>query len=278
MIRYRYLRRFAAAGVLAWTLAAFAPADAAEISYTGSLQFATGQYIFTERSNGLYLFSGITAQRSPFSFSASIPIILQNTPWITYTGSGLLPSGGTRETDEETRGRPRLPDTADYADLGIGDMFLRGDLEILAMRGLRPGLQISGSVKVPFADADQGFGTGEWDTGFGLSTSMSAGGFLLFAEAVYWFLGDIPGLELDDALSYGLSVGHPFSGGRIGLIASFLGYTRTIEDVDPPMQVSLGFTYLAGSGSSLNGSFTAGLTESAPDYSITAGWSVPLDR
>jgi len=119
------------------------------------------------------LFSGITAQRSPFRFSASIPIILQNTPWITYTGSGLLPSGGTKETDDDTRGRTRLPDTTDYADLGIGDMFLRGDLELLTMGGLRPGLQISGSVKVPFADSDQGFGTGEWDAGFGLSTSMS---------------------------------------------------------------------------------------------------------
>lgn len=276
MIGYRYLKLIAAAGVLAWTLASFTPADAAEISYTGSLQFATGHYIFTERSTGLYLFSGITAKRSPFRFSASIPIILQNTPWITYTGSGLLPSGGTKETDDDTRGRTRLPDTADYADLGLGDMFLRGDLEFLAMRGLRPGLQISGSIKVPFADPDQGFGTGEWDAGFGLSTSMSAGGLFLFAETVYWFLGDIPGLELNDALSYGLSVGHPFEGGKIGLIASFLGYTRTIEDVDPPMQASLGFTYLTDTGRSLSGSFTAGLTESAPDIGVSFGWQVPL--
>jgi hypothetical protein len=276
MIGYRYTRRIAAAGVLIWTLAALAPANAAEIGYTGSLQFATGDYIFTERTNGLYLFSGITAQRSPFSFSASIPIILQNTPWITYTGSGLFPSGGTKDIDDDMRGRVRLPDTTDYANLGIGDMFLRGDLELLAMRGLRPGLQISGSVKVPFADADQGFGTGEWDAGFGLSTSMSSGGLILFAETVYWFLGDLPGLVLDDVISYGLSVGHPFSGGKIGLIASFLGYTRTIEGVDPPMQVSLGLTYLTGGGRSLSGSLSAGLTESAPDVSVSFGWQVPL--
>jgi hypothetical protein len=276
MIVHAYLRPIAAAGVLALTLAAFVPAGAAELTYTGSLQFATGNYIFTERSTGLYLFSGITALKSPFSFSASIPIILQNTPWITYTGSGLLPSGGTRETEDDTRGRVRLPDTTDYADLGLGDMFLRGDLELVSMRGLRPGLQISGSVKVPFADPYEGFGTGEWDAGLGLSTSISAGGFLFLAEGIYWFLGDLPGLELKDVLSYGLSAGRLFSGGSIGLIASFIGYTRTIDDVDPPMQASLGFTYLQDSGRSLNGSCAAGLTESTSDISVSFGWQIPL--
>ena len=276
MIGYRHLRLFAAAGVLAWTLAAFAPAKGTVISYAGSLQFATGHYIFTERSTVLYLFNGITLQKSPFRFSASIPLIFQNNPWITYTGSGLLPSGGTQQTDIDTRGRPHPIDTVDYVDIGLGDMFLRGDLELLAMDGARPGFQLSGSIKVPVADVDAGFGTGEWDTGLGLSTSMAAGGLLFMADAIYWFLGDMPGLVLEDALSYGLSVGRPFSGGRFGLIASFLGYTQTIEEVDPPLQVSLGFTYLTGKGRSFNGSFTAGLTESAPDIGASFGWQVEL--
>jgi hypothetical protein len=276
MIDYRDLRPIAAAGVLLWALAAFAPADAADISYTGSLQFATGNYIFTERTNGLYLFSGISAQAPPMRFSASIPVILQNNPWITYTGTGLLPSGGTQDIDSDTRGRIRLPDTTDYVDLGLGDLFLRGDLELFAMEGARPGLQISGSVKVPVADVEAGFGTGEWDAGFGLSTSMAAGGFLLMADAMYWFLGDMPGLVLEDALAYSASVGRPLSGGRIGLVASFLGYTKTFEDIDPPLQISFGFTYLKTSGSSFNGNCAAGLTESAPDVSVSLGWQIPL--
>lgn len=272
----RRKRRIAAAGILAWILAAFAPAGATEISYNGSLQFATGHYIFTERSTGLYLFNGIAVRRSPVRLSASIPVIFQNNPWITYTGSGLLPSGGTQHTEVDTRGRIRLPDTTDYVDMGLGDMFLRGDLELLETKGPRPGLQISGSVKVPVADVDTGFGTGEWDYGIGVSTSAAMGGYLFMADAMYWFLGDIPGLVLEDALSYAISMGRPFSGGRTGLIVSFLGYTRTIEDVDPPMQISLGFTYLAGSGSSFNGNVSAGLTESAPDVGVSFGWQVPL--
>jgi len=272
----RDLRPIAAAGVLLWVLAAFAPADASEVSYTGSLQFATGDYIFTERSTGLYLFNGISVQKPPFRASASISLIFQNNPWITYTGSGLIPSGGTTDIGGDVRGRMRLPDTTDYVDLGLGDLFLRGDIELLAMRGARPGLQISGSVKVPVADAGKGFGTGEWDAGVGLSSSLAAGGFLFMADAMYWFIGDMPGLVLEDALAYSASVGRPFSGGGIGIIASLLGYTKTYEDVDPPLQVSLGFTYLKTSGDSFNGNCSAGLTESTPDLSVSFGWQIPL--
>lgn len=270
-------RKIAAAGALLWALAVITPAHAAEVSYTGSLQFATGNYIFTERTTGLYLFSGITVQESPFSLSANIPLIFQNNPWITYTGSGLIPSGGTWDVEDEMRGRVRLPDTTDYVDLGLGDLFLRGDLELLSMRGARPGLQVSGSVKAPVADVEAGFGTGEWDAGFGLSGSMAAGGFLFMADAMYWFVGDMPGLTLEDALAYSASVGRPLSGGTIGLVASFFGYTRTFDDIDPPMQASLGFTYLnSTSGNSFNGSCSVGLTESAPDASVSLGWQVPL--
>ncbi len=276
MIVHAYSRSIAAAGVLALTLAAFVPAGAAELTYTGSLQFATGDYIFTERSTGLYFFNGITARKSPFSLSVSIPIILQNNPWITYTGTGLLPSGGTRDTEDDMRGRVRLPDTTDYADLGLGDMFLRGDLELLSMKGARPGLQLSGSVKVPVAEVEAGFGTGEWDAGVGLSTSLAAGSFLFMAQGMYWFLGDMPGLPLDDTIAYSGSLGRLFSSGRIGVIASFFGYTQNVEEIDPPMQASLGFTYLRASGSSISGTCAAGLTDSAPELSVSLGWQVPL--
>jgi hypothetical protein len=105
---------------------------------------------------------------------------------------------------------------------------------------------------------------------------MAAGGFLLMADAMYWFIGDMPGLVLEDALAYSASIGRPFSGGKVGIIASLLGYTKTYEDIDPPIQVSLGFTYLKTSGDSFNGNCSAGLTESAPDLSVSFGWQIPL--
>ena len=51
---------------------------------------------------------------------------------------------------------------------------------------------------------------------------------------------------------------------------------HTLEDVDPPLQVSLGLTYLAETGGSFNGNVSAGLTESAPDIGVSLGWQVPL--
>jgi hypothetical protein len=274
----RIFRTFAAAGVLIGTLAASAYARPVKISYSGSAQFVTGDYIFTEWTNSLYLFNGITMQNDPFHLSANIPLIVQSTPWITYTGSGLLPSGGTQNTDVETRGRLDPADPADYPDIGLGDLFVRGDAELLRMEGARPSIQVSASVKVPVADSDRGFGTGEWDAGSGLSMATTVGGFFLFAEGMYWILGDLPDLELRNAVSYGFAAGHPFAGGKAGFLASLLGYTRTIEDIDPPLQAALGFNYLTDAGSSINASCAAGLSESAPDFSISVGWLVPLKK
>jgi hypothetical protein len=272
------LSTLAAAGVLAGALAAAASARTAEVSYSGSAQFVSGNYIFAERTNSLYLFNGITIHDGPFRFSASIPLILQSTPWVTYAGSGLLPSGGSQETDDDTRGRADPADPEDYPDIGLGDLFIRGDVELLGMQGARPGIQFSASVKVPMGDVDRGFGTGEWDAGSGLSLSMNAWGFFFFAEGMYWILGDMPDLELKDAVSYGIAAGHPFADGKIGFLVSLLGYTQTIEDVDPPLQAALGFNYLTDAGSGINASCAAGLSESSPDFSVSVGWLVPLKK
>jgi hypothetical protein len=271
-------RRLAAAGALIGALAAAASACAAEISYSGSAQFATGEYVFTERTNALYLFTGITVHEQPFQFSANIPLIIQNTPWITYAGSGLLPSGAGQHSDTDTRGRIDLADSYDTPEIGLGDPLIRCDVELFPMKGARPSIELVGSVKVPIADVDRGFGTGEWDFGSGLSMAASTMGFFLFAEGMYWILGDMPELELENVLSYGFSIGRPFARGKMGLLASLLGYTETIENIDPPLQAGLGFNYLTDSGTSVNASCTAGLTDSAPDLSISIGWMVPLKK
>jgi hypothetical protein len=137
---------------------------------------------------------------------------------------------------------------------------------------------VTGSVTVPVANEKEGFGTGEWDFGAGISISSFQAGLFLAGEIGYWMFGDMPDLEFDDVISYSFSIGKPFSRGKMGLIASFYGYTDTFEGIDGPIQVALGFNYLTDSGSGLTAGAAAGLTESAPDLSITAGWSVPLKK
>jgi hypothetical protein len=241
------------------------------------VQYSTGEYFFEERANSFYLFNGLDIDSGRLNLTARIPIIIQDSPWVTFTGSGLLPSGGGTRS-YATRGRFPPGDTTGALDMGLGDLYLTVGLDLVEWTSSRPGLLLSASAKAPLADEREGFGTGEWDFGIGLSISTLAKGLFLAGEAGYWTFGDMPDLAFDDVISFGFSVGKSFSRGKYGIMASLCGYTATFEDIEGPLQAAFGFNYLTESGSGLTASAAAGLTESAPDISITAGWSIPLER
>lgn len=267
------------AGVVLAILATASSVTGQEITYTGSLQFSTGDYIFTERTNSFYLFSGLAVSAGPLGVSASIPVIMQSTPWVSYGGTGMIPSGGIQHSEVGQRKRGRkvaLPDTIESEDVGLGDPLLRADVELLKAGKILPSVHIAAQLKVPLTDVDQGFGTGEWDYGGGVSLTKAVGGNFVFVDVTYWVLGDLPDLELQDPVAYSVTLCRPLTGGRFAVLASFLGYTEIIEDADPPAQVNLALTYRLASGRSLSASMVFGVRESSPDFSVSLGWRIGL--
>jgi len=272
-------RGFAVAGVVLAILATASAVTGQEITYTGSLQFSTGDYIFTERTSSFYLFSGLAVSAGPLGVSAIIPVIMQSTPWVSNGGTGMIPLGGTQHSEVGQRKRGRkvaLPDTIESEDVGLGDPLLRADVELLKAGKILPSVHIAAQLKAPLADVDQGFGTGEWDYGGGVSLTKAVGGNFVFVDVSYWVLGDLPDLELQDPVAYGVTLGRPLAGGKLAVLASFLGYTEIIEDADPPAQVGFALTYRLASGRSLSASMVFGLTESSPDFSVSLGWRIGL--
>jgi len=276
-----------AAGIALAILAATRPAPGQGVQYTGSLQFASGDYIFTERTSSVLLFNGLSADAGRLRVSASLPLIYQSTPWISYSTGVMIPSGGPEASDVSHRmggsrmgnrdgGEVELADTTSVDELGLGDISLHAEVDLLAVAPGRPSLRVTGDAKVPVADVDRGFGTGEWDYGVGLSLSQPVGRTVLFASASYWILGDMADLELQDPVSYGVAVGYPLST-RVGLLLSISGYTGIIAETDPPAQLSLGLSYLIGLNRSLMGNAAFGLTESSPDISLSIGWRLGFD-
>lgn len=256
---------------------------AGQVHYVGSVQFASGDYIFSERTHSAFLFNGISASAGRLGLTLSVPLILQNTPWITYGGVTPIPSGGTEhsELSRQMGGRHAheavtLVDTTAYQDFGIGDFLAHADFRLWNEGAILPTLRITADVKVPIADVDRGFGTGEWDYSAGVALSKSLGRTMLFTDLAYWVFGDLPELELKDPLAYSFGLGHVLPGGRVGLLASVFGYTRILQGVDPPAQVSLGLSYLLGNGRSLIGSAALGLSESSPDIAFSCGWRLPF--
>jgi hypothetical protein len=285
----RLLARWTAVVVVS---TAAAPAQSQTVNYTGSVQYATGSYIFAERTHSVYLANGLNLSHGRVQASVSVPIIYQSSPWVSYSGVGGVPSGGPQQgavgrgpgPDDDRGGRRSdreivvLPDTATYADVGIGDPSLRADLTL--RRGLNggPSIRLAGSVKAPIADVDRGFGTGAWDGGLGAAISQRLRSWFLFGEAMHWWIGDMQEVILQNSVAYSLSLGRSLSNGRVGLLASLSGCADAlVEDVDPPLQAGLGLSISFDDGRyGLSASSTFGLTESTPDAALAIGWQVAL--
>ncbi len=272
--------RMALAGVAIAALAGAWPARAQQIDYSGSVQYASGDYLFPERSDALFLYNGLGLTLGRVRLSASLPLVFQRTPWVIYTDvTGLPGAEGGSGTGQDVTGSgsevgATLVDTVSYEEFGVGDPLVRADLRLLDERGLRPSVRLTLDVKAPIGDVERGFSSGEWDYAGGVSVTKSVGTTFLFFDFAYWYVGDMPGVELQNSLAYGAGVGHSLGGGKLGLLASLFGSSRIQPAVDPPVQVSLGLSYLLGLRRSLMVSASAGLTDSAPDISLSFGWFI----
>ncbi len=230
-------------------------------TYTGSVQFASGNYVFSERTNSLYFFNGLSVYTGPLQISANIPVIIQNIPGVSYS---------------DTSERLLLPDTTYSQEVGMGDLVLRLDLQLLEEKKVLPSVSLIGDFKAPLADVDQGFGTGKADYGAGISLSKVFSRNLVLAEMTYWVLGDLPELELKNPVGYSVAIGRPIASGKLSVLVSFSGSSEIVNDVEPPAQVGIGLNHRFSSGPSLNGGISIGVTESAPDFSVSFGWSIGL--
>ncbi|MFH5832658.1 transporter [Halalkalibaculum sp. DA384] len=282
------MRALLVGGVLCWAAGA-GQASGQALTYNGSVQYATGSYYFTEQTGSFYFNNGLGISGDRLSLHLNVPFIAQNTPWISYTSSGMgpLPTGGPHNRlvdgsdggQGNRRGRRRIDpgttDTLNFTETHFGDPSLSGSVRIYSSGFGQTSVNGNFGIKFPLTDADSGFGTGAWDFGAGLSWSQRvAGNTLLLLSGMYWQLGDMDDLDFKNILSYSAALGQTFQEGKLMATASFFGSTQIIEDIDPPMNAGAGLSFQVAPNVALNTNLLVGLTESASDFSIGAGWSI----
>jgi hypothetical protein len=91
------------------------------------------------------------------------------------------------------------PGQAGTSMSGSGDFETTAEWEFLSERRHRPGLTAEGVIKFPTA-AHADLGTHEYDFALGLVASKEFVGFDLDLSALYTFVGDPPGVPLENAL------------------------------------------------------------------------------
>ncbi len=248
---------------------------APQFTYFGSLQFATGKYIFTNQTSSLTVNNGLGFKSGRLYLSAGVPVVLQNTSWISTTGAGMVPSGGEQNSvvhKAMEKGRITLPDNTVSTQIGISDPLLHCELLVIRETRAIPSLSLTAGLKIPTADMERGFGTGEWDVAAGISLIKSIRRTMILLDLSKWYLGDLPDLVLEDPIVYSAALGYIFKNGRYGLVASFYGSTSVLPDADPPLQLGLGINSNLNDHFGLNFAIIAGLTDTAPDFSLSLGW------
>jgi hypothetical protein len=274
-------------------------APAQDLAYTGSLQFASGSYIFTEPTRTLSMHNGITWSMGRVRLMGSIPVILHNSGALTVVGGAYVPTGGTDHGAVAGRskgqkvpmgpGGPRRSVAAGFAayeaaeagdstvqspgsyEVSIGDPLVSAGLELFSGLGFVRSFELTASAKPPFNDLESGVGTGEWDVGAGGVTVLGVGRVLAFVDVTYWQYGDLPDLELRNGASWAGGLAVPLSR-AISATVFAAGTNRIIATADPAVTVSVGLSYRASPSSSGSATAGGGLSETAADVMASLGW------
>ena len=166
----------------------------------------------------------------------------------------------------------------DYDDLGVGDPYLR--VGALLYRGAfdRNSFGVFGTVKAPVADETQGFGTGEWDFSLGVNWSRRTRKNLIFFELAYWSLGEPPDVTFNNPIAGEFTYGCVLSNPRYMFEATLWGRTETVAGVDGLLAVDLTIDRSLKGPHSVYFTVEAGLTESAPDFALVAGYRARVWR
>lgn len=283
---------------LACVLAAAPAVHAQSVTYSGSASYSGGTYIFDTRSDNYMISNGLRVGFGPVTVGVSIPLLIYNGGLVTTVAQGVpLPTGGTQGDVVRdrmpgdmigTKGKGRNPtpeqpivtDTVVFQEAfrtNFGDPYVNADAEIYSSLGALRSVSLTGSAKIPVADVSTGVSSGKWDFGAGASAILSAGRAMLLADVAYWWLGDMPDLVLNDGLSYALGVSIPAFSGRGSVMGLLSGMSKTIDNMEVPVTVTGSLGRSIGERLFLNAGIGFGLTESAPDFYATLGWSVRLD-
>ena len=128
-----------------------------------------------------------------------------------------------------------------YGD-GIGDIWTKAKVNFVKGRAANP-LSLSGLIGIRFPTGDTVTGMKDTDLLLSALASKAFGPVVAHANLFYTFVGNPPGVPLDDALgiSVGLEVDTPFD--QLAAIGEFIWEEERVPGADERMEAAGGATY-----------------------------------
>ena len=156
---------------------------------------------------------------------------------------------------------------------GLGHIILKGRYYVVEEGDFLPLIAVTGRMKLPTASASQGLGTGAFDYGFGVEMSKMLGEkWIAFLDGGYNIIGDPDGLTLQNQHWYDVGAGYYVTR---DLLASV--YYEEYRAITPGFvnarDVYFAMNYTASAAWRFSGGVTLGLSDGAPDFTLTIGTS-----
>ncbi|MFN0007518.1 MAG: DUF3187 family protein [Planctomycetota bacterium] len=171
--------------------------------------------------------------------------------------------------------------------VGMGDVPIVLTVSVLEESETRPALAVRGGIELPTGSDSDGFGNGKVDYGIGFLGERSFGRWTA-TGAIDWV--DVQssesfeeaGVEADDSFDLQLGLEYRWNDG-LSLIAGSVYTNAPTQDIDLEeisgnmLSLDIGAAWDLGERSRLLLVFSEDLiTQSAPDFSVTAAWTLSL--
>lgn len=154
-------------------------------------------------------------------------------------------------------------------EAGPGDLILHAGHDLLPEAPGGLSVYGSGAVKLPTADEDAGLGTGEADVGGFLSLRQRSGAWQASASGGYTVIGDPPGIDYNNVVSYGVQATRFLTGAAV--YAGLEGRTALSDAGDDPLEAYAGgFRLLPGDRAVTFDAFV-GLSDGSADFGVRVG-------
>ena len=223
--------------------------------YGASVSYLTGDYGSDDDTDMIYL--PLTAKRYLSWGDVSIVV-----PYLDIS------SGGSSTVIDGTVVPTAGADAAGGS--GLGDIVLRGRYYAVRQDGALPYIDLVGKVKLPTGDEGKDLGTGEADVTAAAELSRWVDReYLLLAELGYTLIGDPPGVDYDNRVSYSFGAGRMLD--PDWLVIGYLDGRTAISDGDDPLSLLLTAEYRERNDLRFDIMLELGLTDGSPDLGLTLG-------
>jgi hypothetical protein len=184
-------------------------------------------------------------------------------PWLVVTGpANFVPGIGRADGSGNSK---RRNFAGRKTETGLGDIVGAATYNLWYDDDLERGLDLTGRVKLPTADAGKGLGTGSTDFSAQVDTFRTFNRTTLFADVGYYWFGHSDYVELKNAVNYGIGASQKMND-RDSLGASFDGRLKASVGGAPQRELTFFWNRRTESDTRFQAYVLFGLANGSPDF------------